>query len=141
MKECGNIMNIGELFFCSRCLCKLDEESICTYCGYDPSDRIDQDALEEGFLLRNGRYQIGAVCKNDDSGYTYGAYDHLNERPCFIYELFPVNTAMRNKSNMCVLIGTTSNSKESILLNTIERSTNYFDENNTRYWIVSSPLP
>lgn len=128
-------------FFCSRCLCKLDEESICTYCGYDPSDRIDQDALEEGFLFQNGRYQIGAVCKSDDSGYTYGAYDHLKETPCFIYELFPVNTAMRNKSSMCVLIGTTSNSKESILLSTIERSNNYFDENNTRYWIVSSPLP
>lgn len=54
-------MNIGEKFYCSRCMREVDNEGICRHCGYDPNQPAGRIALEEGTLLQNGRYQLGAV--------------------------------------------------------------------------------
>ncbi len=82
-------MNIGEIFYCSRCLKQLDQEGVCIYCGYDPSSYVDADALEEGTLLCGKRFQVGAVNRRMRFGFLYGAYDFLKQKPVFIFEFFP----------------------------------------------------
>ncbi len=52
-------MNIGEEFYCSRYMRKIeDEDDICPRCGYDPYHETEQHMLEEGTLLHERRYQI-----------------------------------------------------------------------------------
>lgn len=82
-------MNIGEHFYCSRCMTELAEEGKCIKCGYDPCGKIDLNALEEGTLLQGVRFQIGAVQAKTDRYYYYGAYDYLKQKPVSIWELFP----------------------------------------------------
>lgn len=54
-------MNIGEKFYCSRCMREMEDEGTCSHCGYDPGQPASRSALEEGTLLHSGRYQLGAV--------------------------------------------------------------------------------
>lgn len=77
-------MNIGEKFICSRCLRYLEDEMICPFCGYNPESPVEQTILEEGTLLHNGRFQIGAVNKVDSEMVVYGAFDHARSKPVFI---------------------------------------------------------
>ena len=89
-------MNIGEDFYCSRCLQNLDQEQICDACGYDPSSPVLKNALEEGTLICEKRFQIGAVNKRLNPGFLYGAYDFLKQEPVFIFEFFPENLSERD---------------------------------------------
>ena len=89
-------MNIGEDFYCSRCLQNLAQEQICNACGYDPSSPVLKNALEEGTLICEKRFQIGAVNKRLKNGFLYGAYDFLKREPVFIFEFFPDNLSERD---------------------------------------------
>ena len=82
-------MNIGEHFYCSRCLHELEREGICDRCNYDPSAPVDKYALEEGAILNQRRFYIGAVREKLKIGYIYGAYDYLMLHPVYIFEYFP----------------------------------------------------
>lgn len=89
-------MNIGDLFFCSKCMRKIEEEGICPYCGHDPDGPISKNALEEGSLLQNGRYQLGAVLGIGGFGITYAAWDHTLAQPVAIKEYFPQSLSERD---------------------------------------------
>lgn len=134
------IMNIGERFFCSKCLCELEEENICCYCGYDPTLQIDVDALEEGTLLQNGRYQIGAVRTKDNVGYTYGAYDHIERKTRFLFEVFPENNAVRDRVNLTVRITTETFPENTRLEYLKESCITEFEENNTVYYVLTANM-
>ena len=82
-------MNIGENFYCSRCLTGLHDEIICPKCGYDPRIQSDENALEEGTTLNGMRFHVGAVRKKLKPGYVYGAFDYIRSRPVYIFEYFP----------------------------------------------------
>ena len=69
---------------------EVDDDSItCPHCGYDPSQRRNVYALEEGTLLQNRRYQLGAVIGSGGFGITYAAWDITLNHPVAIKEYFP----------------------------------------------------
>ena len=88
-KEREKAMNIGEHFYCSRCLSEIGDEGICPECGYDPESPADKSALEEGTVLGNMRFHVGAVRERLKIGYVYGAYDYEERKPACIFEYFP----------------------------------------------------
>ena len=133
-------MNIGERFFCSKCLQEMEEEKICCYCGYDPTLHIDVNALEEGTLLQSGRYQIGAVWTKDDVGYTYGAYDHIEKKTRFLFEVFPQNNAVRDRENLTVCITSTTFSENRRLEYLKETCLRVFEENDTVYYVLQGSM-
>ena len=98
-------MNIGETFYCSRCLAELQDEGVCKKCGYDSRAPSDEFALEEGTLLERMRFQIGAVRKKLKGGYIYGAFDYIKQRPVYIFEYFPAYGLRRDtESGSCVIV-------------------------------------
>ena len=133
-------MNIGDKFFCSRCLTALDYEMICPICNYDPSGPVDPNALEEGTILCKGRFQVGAVYKHCKTGFIYGSYDFLRACPVFLFEFFPNQISKRDMAS-----GTTVIVKEEDTDTYIEQKNLYrtalpsgselFEENNTFYVI------
>jgi len=64
----------------------IKEEGVCPYCGYNPGDAPDKRFLEEGTLLHEGRYQLGAVIGQSGFGITYAAWDLALEIPIAIKE-------------------------------------------------------
>ncbi|MBQ6774192.1 MAG: hypothetical protein IJP48_09050 [Synergistaceae bacterium] len=138
-------MNIGENFYCSRCLKELNselgDEVKCTRCGYDPFDsKIDSHALEEGTTLNQMRFHIGAVRRKTKSGYIYGAFDYVKQRPVYIFEYFPdcVIELERDKLSCCNVIvpaeceDAFANGKRN-LINALNNHHKIFAENNTLY--------
>lgn len=89
-------MNIGEQFYCSKCMMEMEEEGICLHCGYDPRENTDSSYLEEGTLLHNGRYQLGAVTGRGGFGVTYAAWDLTLEMPVAVKEYFPAGYSSRD---------------------------------------------
>ena len=89
-------MNIGEKFYCSKCMREIESEEICPYCGYDHSKENGPKMLEEGTLLHGGRYQIGAVIGSGGFGITYAAWDLVLNRPAAIKEYFPEDLCSRD---------------------------------------------
>lgn len=102
-------MNIGESFYCSRCMKKMEEEDICPFCGYDPDTLAGKAELEEGILLQDGRYQLGTVYDADDFCITYAAWDHMFQKPVFIKEYFPGTFAKRVASETTAVSVDTDN--------------------------------
>lgn len=97
-------MNIGEHFYCSKCLREIDNDEICPHCGYDPSGEWYGSALEEGLLLYNGRYQLGAVLGHGGFGITYAAWDLVLDMPVAIKEYYPKEYAKRSQSESVEVI-------------------------------------
>lgn len=89
-------MNLGEHFYCSKCMVEIEEEGTCPYCGYDPGEETDSSFLEEGTLLHNGRYQLGAVTGRGGFGITYAAWDLVLEMPVAVKEYFPAGYSFRD---------------------------------------------
>lgn len=81
-------MNIGELFYCSRCMRELESEGICPHCGYNPNQEVSLSILAEGTLLQDGRYQLGAVIGIGGFGITYAAWDYTLSQPVAVKEYF-----------------------------------------------------
>lgn len=92
-------MELGERVFCSRCMKRLEEESVCPHCGFDP-DRMEMDCsvLEEGTLLCQGRFVLGAVIRRDEQCVHYAAWDKYLEAPVRIREYLPKALAMRDNA-------------------------------------------
>ncbi len=133
-------MNIGERFYCSRCLAELENEGTCKKCGYDPSSPEDPSALEEGTLLHNMRFQIGAVFEKLRIGYIYGAYDYLAHKPVHIFEYFPEDCSGLTRESISGTRITAPehcrkafNDGRNDLVRTLGRYCEMFEENNTVY--------
>ena len=146
-------MNIGEHFFCSRCMRTLENEGICPYCGYDPFAPVSTSALEEGVLLHDGRYQLGAVIGMGGFGITYAAWDYALSTPVAIKEYFPASLCERDGSvsNTVVAIPEHDNlfqigllrfGREARFLSVLQNIKNvvtvldWFEENQTAYIVM-----
>ena len=95
-------MNIGELFICSCCLEKLEEEGDCPVCGYEAGKNSYIQALEEGTLIGNGTYQLGAVVRQGEEFFLYGAWELKGNRAVFVKEYFPERIAERSGDDVRV---------------------------------------
>lgn len=143
-------MNIGEKFYCSQCMREVENEGICQHCGYDPSQSVSRSALEEGTLLQNGRYQLGAVIGMGGFGITYAAWDYALSQPVAIKEYFLQNICERNVSESDEItinpeqeslfqIGQLRFSREARVLSTLQSIKNvvavldWFEDNHTAY--------
>lgn len=92
-------MNIGENFYCPHCMKQInDDDSICPHCKYDLSQTQNVSILEEGTLLHNGRYQLGASIGSGGFGITYAAWDIALNHPVAIKEYFPHKLCERDSS-------------------------------------------
>ena len=147
-------MNIGEEFYCSRCMCQIeDEDDICPHCGYDPYHDTEVHLLEEGTLLNNGRYQIGAVIGSGGFGITYAAWDRKFDQPVAIKEYYRKKLCTRNTteddtvtvnpdSEYVYQKGLDRFIREAKILNTLENVKNvvpvieWFEANNTAYIVM-----
>ena len=147
-------MNIGEEFYCSRCMRIIeDEEEICPHCGYDPYHVKEEHMLEEGTLLNNGRYQIGAVIGSGGFGITYAAWDRKFDQPVAIKEYYSKSLCQRDtteddtvtvnpNSEYVYQKGLDRFIREAKILNTLENVKNvvpvieWFEANNTAYIVM-----
>lgn len=131
-------MNIGEHFYCSRCLHELERESICDRCNYDPSAPVDKYALEEGTILNQRRFHVGAVREKLKIGYIYGAYDYLTQKPVYIFEYFP-NMSLERDEATGTDVRVRQSDKSAFeegkfhLLQALTHYCDLFEENNTVY--------
>lgn len=147
-------MNIGEKFYCSKCLKEIQEEAICPYCGYDHSSQNSPQMLEEGALLCDGRYQIGACIGAGGFGLTYAAWDLRLNQPVAIKEYFPMGLCDRDsREDYKVLpvpetegiyqVGLLRFIREARILGTLRNVKNvvpvldWFDGNNTAYIVMN----
>lgn len=132
-------MNIGEKFYCSRCLAELDDEKPCSKCGYDPRLGSDNfpNAMEEGTTLQDMRFHVGAVRRRLKSGYIYGAYDYVRQKTAYIFEYFPAMGLIRDEDTGEVIVP--CEHKEEFergmkkLLSSTSLRRKIFSENNTLY--------
>lgn len=124
-------MNIGEYFYCSKCMRELEDDMVCPYCGHDPDAPVGRGGLEEGTLLNYGRYQLGAVLGVGGFGITYAAWDYTLEQPVAIKEYFPQLIAYRDnyesndvqyveEDKITYLVGLQRFSREARVLSTLQ---------------------
>lgn len=143
-------MNIGEKFYCSRCMHEMEDEGICPHCGYDPNQTAGRSVLEEGTLLQNGRYQLGAVIGMGGFGITYAAWDYTLSQPVAVKEYFLQNICQRDteegdevitspEQESLFQVGKLRFSREARVLGTLQSIKNvvavldWFEDNNTAY--------
>ena len=146
-------MNIKENFYCSKCMRTMEDDGICPFCGYDPDHPVSRKVLEEGTLLQNGRYQLGAVLGSGGFGITYAAWDYTLEQPVAIKEYFPQMLADRDvwesndiftdEDNKTVYtLGLQRFSREARVLSTLQTIKNvvtvfdWFEANETAYIVM-----
>ena len=154
-------MNVNGKFLCSRCMCELEDECICTHCGYDPSDKLylqsfdidEKQVLEEGTIFQNRRYQIGTVIGAGGFGITYSAWDFELEQPVAIKEYFPSEGCTRNTEEddsiristgfeIKYKLGLARTNREAKILTTLQHIENivkvyeHFEANNTVYIVM-----
>ena len=146
-------MNIKENFYCSRCMRKTEDEGVCPFCAYDPAQPASRRVLEEGTLLQNGRYQLGAALGSGGFGITYAAWDYALEQAVAIKEYFPQAFADRDiwesndiftvEENKAVyMFGLQRFSREARILSTLQNLKNvvmvfdWFEANGTAYIVM-----
>ena len=147
-------MNIGEKFYCSRCMREIEDDGkICPHCGYDPFGQRSVWPLEEDTLLQNGRYQIGAVIGSGGFGINYAAYDLSLNHPVAIKEYYPRSLCERASSEDNSVIVNPSHEglyqsglfrfiREARILGTLQNLKNvvpvleWFEANNTAYIVM-----
>lgn len=145
-------MEINGVYYCSRCMRRLEGEGPCPHCGYDGTQERDLSVLEEGTLL-NGKYQLGAVIGQGGFGITYAAWDENLDRAVAVKEYFPSDFVTRNtdvsdeavcleKYRTVFLEGRLRFEREGRLLAALQEIPNvvkvldYFSENNTAYIVM-----
>ena len=146
-------MEINGVFYCSRCMRRMEAEGKCPHCGYDSEKQErNRTVLEEGTLLSE-KYQLGAVIGQGGFGITYAAWDENLDRPVAIKEYFPSDCVSRNidvsdevvcleKYQALFLEGRLRFEQESHLLASLQEIPNvvkvldYFSENNTAYIVM-----
>ena len=89
-------MDIEGVYYCSKCMRRLEEECVCPHCGHEPfHTTADIQHLSEGTFLKD-RYLLGAVIGTGGFGVTYAAWDMNLSVPVAIKEYFPVKYAYRD---------------------------------------------
>ena len=131
----------------------MEEETVCPHCGYDPEEEADPSALEEGSLLQNGRYRLGAVLGKGGFGITYAAWDLTLGQPVAVKEYFPEGLCGRDisegddvnvpgQNHQAYQIGLLRFNREAGILATLQNVKSvvavydWFQENETAYLVM-----
>ena len=132
---------------------KMEDDGVCPHCGYDSDTPTSRSALEEGTLLQNGRYQLGAVLGMGGFGSTYAAWDYSLEQPVAIKEYYPQSFCERDVGESDVVSATEENkkpyliglarfSREARILGTLQNIKSvvavhdWFEDNGTAYIVM-----
>ncbi|MBR5287829.1 MAG: leucine-rich repeat protein [Clostridia bacterium] len=147
-------MNIKESFYCSRCLREMEDEGVCPFCGYDEDEAVyDPQVLEEGTLLHDKRYRIGALIGKGGFGMTYAAWDQTLLSAVAIKEYFPDGFAARDvdesnevqvkeEDRLVFGVGLSNFTREAHILAALQnvehvvKVSNCFEENGTAYIVM-----
>lgn len=133
-------MNIYEDYYCPRCMKNLTttECEICQYCGFYFEQEQTPQALEQGALLQNRRYELGAIIYQQQSHICYAAWDYYRNVPVKIKEYFPQRIAKRNiKEHDTVLFDAENTELYYFGIRKFQEETNgsYFKQHNTMYCV------
>ena len=147
-------MNINEAFYCSKCLRKMEDEGVCPLCGYAEDEVVyDPQVLEEGTLLNDRRYRIGALIGRGGFGMTYAAWDQTLLSPVAIKEYFPEGFAardveesneveVREEDRLVFGVGLSNLTREAHILAALQnvehvvKVSDCFEENGTAYIVM-----
>lgn len=95
---------------CENCFAETTE-TVCSACGYDPENGVnDPTLLAPGTVLLE-RYIIGSVIGKGGFGITYLALDTASEKKVAIKEYFPYTMARRAVGNTTVTVSSEENTK------------------------------
>ena len=83
---------------CYQCFREKGAETVCPFCGYDPTGAADKYplALRPGTIL-NGRYTVGRVLGQGGFGITYIAQEYRTRERVALKEYFPSEFAGRSQ--------------------------------------------
>lgn len=134
-------MNIFENNYCSRCMKPISIEEKCPYCGYRETDTVKKYFIDEGTLFCDGRYELGAVYREDTEFIYYSAWDYQKKNPVIIKEYFPKNMAFRNTTNgdEVLVLNEHQDNFRNIVEQLLSTSALAFKRNNTVYLIENHP--
>ena len=138
---------------CCHCFqIKQDPESLCPYCGYNPTQNAGKYPLALPFkTVLCGRYILGHALGQGGFGITYVAMDYQTRSRVAVKEYFPDTMATRTNQTVTAFAGQRSESfyygKQCFLEEAetlaqfignpnIIRVYSYFEENNTAYFVM-----
>lgn len=136
---------------CPDCFEEGMEDGVCTKCGYVPKNRSDR--CLPLFHLLSERYIVGKVLGVGGFGITYKGYDIYNNDVCAIKEYVPMNISVRMPGDVNVTPvddshkGYFSHGQKRFIeeaeflkalsgMREIVNITDYFNENNTSYFVM-----
>ena len=92
---------------CMGCMSSLNDDSVCSVCGFDSSKYDEPNALGLRTMLA-GRYLVGKVIGTTGEGFTYLSFDTVTEAVVKITEYFPTGLCTRNADASVAINGETS---------------------------------
>lgn len=136
---------------CMRCMQDFGQEEFCPECGARKNRSvINMGQIPAGTILQN-RYVIGDVLGQDGLGFTYVAWDALEERKDVVKEWYPVGMAVRSENLLDVQFQMEGDLKEGLKYQFAEQARkiqrmmgypglveiyNVFQENQTVYYVM-----
>lgn len=91
-------MDFDGVFYCARCMRKIEKEDICPQCGFDNRTMHNDSPALDMYTLLNDRYQICSVIGRGGFGITYAAWDEKLCIPVAIKEYMPKEWTVRSSS-------------------------------------------
>lgn len=91
-------MDFDGVFYCARCMRKIEKEDTCPHCGFDNRTIHNASPALDMYTVLNERYQICSVIGRGGFGITYAAWDEKLCIPVAIKEYMPKEWTVRNSS-------------------------------------------
>ncbi len=146
-------MQIEEYQTCPNCFLGEMKLGKCKTCGHETiSEKTNRLRIPQ-FSKLNGRYMVGRILGSGGFGITYKAYDTYNRSYCAIKEFVPLGLVTRDMQGMEIYVTSSQNEeefehgkrrfmdeaevlKELSALPEVVQITDYFQENNTAYFVM-----
>lgn len=136
---------------CLGCMNDNGGEKVCPICGYDSSSKNPSNALPTNYIVKE-RYLLGKMLSVNGEGFTYIAWDSLNDNIVKVKEYFPIDVAARNPDmTVSIVSGAEYTFNESLLefleinrkimsleLSALVPVIDVFEENGTAYAVLQN---
>ena len=100
---------------CLGCMNDNGGEKVCPICGYDSSSKNPSNALPTNYVVKE-RYLLGKMLSVNGEGFTYIAWDNVNDNIVKVKEYFPIDVATRNPDmTVSIVSGSEYTFNESLL--------------------------